>query len=191
MRPRRNPRTPSTPDPKHPSIKHKQRGPRRGPKTEKPVADLPFASPGREPREPKSSSLDRQAISEIDYSGDALNALEKDFGPLVMSITWHNNTGAKDNDDLCYDLEMKSWDNIESFLDDRRDEQKAQDDNVGIMGVSHPGCDCFLIVELDNGARYRVTVSSSTPSLVGGAPPAREGPGEEEAPSGEEGEVVI
>ena len=185
------PATPRSPAPKHPSIKHKQRGPRKGPKTDKPVADLPFAAPGRQPREPKSSGLDRQAISDVDQSGTALNSLERSFGPSVISITWHNSTGAKDNDDMCYDLELDTWDDIGSFLSQKREHPKAQDDNVGIMGVSHPGCDCFLIVELDNGARYRVTVNSSTPSLMEGAPPTeREGPGEEEPPAGEE-EIVI
>ncbi len=154
------------PAPKYKSPSHTQ----KRPKLRQPHVRLPFAKP------PKNISK-LVTADERDPSSFAcmeMNEIVESRGLGIDRITWNKNSGSGDDDGLCARLSSRAWPDFDALFAEqsnkpdkyRRRDMREGYEADGIIGVSHPGCNCYLKVFLDDGSVWKITTTDMKPSMI-------------------------
>lgn len=180
---REKPVSKNAPRPKYKSPGHTH----RLPKLNKPHVDIPFVD---SPRQLSKLVIADSPVSHTDFSGDTIVALRDkiaEHGWTVRNIKWVLGDSHPEHDyGWCVKLAGKSgWQNFESFFAEKRlkptklrqrDERRGFNED-SIMGVSHAGCMCRVLVTVAAAAgqtwKYQIDTENyvDNPQPIDGSEP--------------------
>jgi hypothetical protein len=163
---KKKPVAPSAPKPKYKS----QAPTQRLPKLQKPKVDVPFIEAPRQVG--KLVVADERDPSS--FACMEMVEIVESRGLGIDRITWNKNSGSGDDDGLCARLASRAWPDFDALFAEqsnkpekyRRRDMREGYEADGIIGVSHPGCHCYLKVFLDDGSVWKITTMDMKPSMI-------------------------
>lgn len=163
---KKKPKAPEAPKPKYKSPAPVT----RLPKLQKPKVDVPFIDAPRSVG--KLVTADERDASSLAIQ-DLMDSIES-RGLSLDRVTWSKEGGSKDDDGWCASLNGRSWPDFEALFAEqwrkpdkyRRRDMREGYEADGIIGVSHPGCRCYLKAYLDDGSVWKITVDSQKPNMI-------------------------
>jgi hypothetical protein len=166
---RKKPKAPSAPKPKYKSPAPTQ----RLPKLQKPKVDVPFIEAPKQVG--KLVVADERDASS--FACTEMIQIVESRGLEIDRITWNKTHGSGDDDGLCARLASRAWPDFEALFAEqatkpdkyRRRDMREGYEADGIIGVSHPGCRCYLKVFLDDGSVWKITPDDMKPQMISAA----------------------